>query len=121
MGFVLVRVDDDGVEKVTAALLHLTGFLDDLPQVLRLHATQSTRFRDVKTDDIQREMWTEGDLGVLVVLGEQSSKSLLVRGRDEDDVRLQVGAPQHLQSLKERRKQNPSLMGLMGASPLVVV
>lgn len=44
---------------------------------------------------------TDGNLRVLVVFRQQSSKSFLGGRRDEDDVRLKVGAPQHLQSLNE--------------------
>lgn len=36
IGFVLVRVDDDGIKQVTTALFHLSGFLDDVTQLLRL-------------------------------------------------------------------------------------
>lgn len=35
-GLVLVLVDDDGVEQVAAALLHLPGLLDDVTQLLGL-------------------------------------------------------------------------------------
>lgn len=39
VSFVQVRVDDDGVEQVAAALLHLPGLLDDVPQLLGLRKT----------------------------------------------------------------------------------
>ena len=41
VGLVLVRVDDDSVKQVAAALLHLPRFLDDDAQLLRLqHRTR---------------------------------------------------------------------------------
>lgn len=45
VGFVLVCVNNDGVEQVTAALLHLPGFLDDVTQLLGLSTTHTgTRY-----------------------------------------------------------------------------
>lgn len=41
-GLVLVLVDDDGVKQVAAALLHLPGLLNDVTQLLGLHARTST-------------------------------------------------------------------------------
>lgn len=41
IGFVLVSVDDDGIKQVTAALLHLPGFLDDVAQLLGLSTTHT--------------------------------------------------------------------------------
>lgn len=41
--FVLIAVHDDGVKKVTAALLHLTCLLNDVTQLLRLNAHTYTQ------------------------------------------------------------------------------
>lgn len=70
-GLVLVRVDDDGVKKVTAALLHLAGLLDDVAQLLGLF-THTHINTEIIVETLPNVKSDRGTLGFLLSLASRA-------------------------------------------------